>query len=105
MGRVGKNNIRSKDDVWTVVLSESPWTANRRSPQRQVLYSASKGVNSSVGLCFFFVATYRNDLISVGGHKKNTDLQKKWNISVFYSHSVLPTKMTYGNLFVFFGVP
>ena len=22
-------------------------------PQRQVLYSASKGVNSSVGLCFF----------------------------------------------------
>ena len=37
MGRVGqevkKNNLRSKDDVWTVVLSESPWTANRRSPR------------------------------------------------------------------------
>ena len=36
LGRVGqevkKNNLRSKDDVWTVVLSESPWTANRRSP-------------------------------------------------------------------------
>ena len=38
MGRVGsgwprgkKNNLRSKDDVGTVVLSESPWTANRRS--------------------------------------------------------------------------
>ena len=37
LGRVGqkvkKNNLRSRDDVWTVVLSESPWTANRRSPQ------------------------------------------------------------------------
>ena len=36
LGRVGqevkKNNLRSKYDVWTVVLSESPWTANRRSP-------------------------------------------------------------------------
>ena len=40
MGRVGsgwprcrrKKNLRSKDDVWTVVLSKSPWTANRRSP-------------------------------------------------------------------------
>ena len=36
LGRVGqevkKNNLRSKDDVWTVVFSESPWTANRRSP-------------------------------------------------------------------------
>ena len=35
MGRVGqevkKKQSRSKDDVWTVVLSESPWTANRRS--------------------------------------------------------------------------
>ena len=38
MGRVGsgwprgkKKNLRSKDDVWTVVFSESPWTANRRS--------------------------------------------------------------------------
>ena len=35
LGRVGqevkKNNLRSKNDVWTVVLSESPWTANRRS--------------------------------------------------------------------------
>ena len=64
-------------------------------PQRQVLYSASKGVNSSVGLCFF-VATYRND------HKKNTDLQKKLeHFRVFRSHSVLPTKMTYENSFMF----
>ena len=53
-------------------------------PQRQVLCSASNGVNSSVGLCFF-VVTYRNDLNSVGGHKKNTDLQKKWNIPVFFA--------------------
>ena len=33
---------------------------------------------------FFFVATYRNDLISVGGHKKNTDLQKKIGAFPFY---------------------
>ena len=39
-------------------------------PQRQVLYNASKGVNSSVGLVLFQFATYRNHLISVGGHKK-----------------------------------
>ena len=35
LGRVSqeakKNNLRSKDDVWTVVLSKSPRTANRRS--------------------------------------------------------------------------
>ena len=30
-----KNNLRTKDDIWTVVLSESPWTANRRSPVYQ----------------------------------------------------------------------
>ena len=40
LGRVGqevkKYNLRSKDDVWTVVLSESPWTANRRSPKKEV---------------------------------------------------------------------
>ena len=76
-------------------------TLGTSRPQRQVLYSASKGVNSSVGLSFF-VATYRNDFISVGGHKKNTELQKNWNISVFFcSHSVFPTKTTYGNLFNF----
>ena len=55
------------------------------------MHSASKGVNSSsVGLCFF-VATYRNDLISVkkGGHKKiighqkNTDLQNVFGIFPF----------------------
>ena len=43
----------------------------------------------------FSVATYRNDLILEGGHRKNTDLQ---NVSVpfpfFFSHSALPTKMT-----------
>ena len=36
--------------------------------------------------CVFSVATYRNDLISVGGHKKNLDLQKtSWTISVFFA--------------------
>ena len=74
--------------------------------QRQVLYSTSKGVNSSsvsLLVCVFFVATYRKDLISVRGHKKNTDLQKSWNIYVFVcSHSVLPTNMTYEYLFNFF---
>ena len=70
-------------------------------PQRQILCSASNGVNSSVGLCFF-VVTYRNDLNSVGGHKKNTDLQKKMEHSrLFCSHSVLPTKMNCGNLIIF----
>ena len=60
-------------------------TLGMSGPQRQVLYSTSKGVNSSVGLCFF-VAAYRNDLISVGGHKKNIDLQQqKWNISGFFA--------------------
>ena len=42
LGRVGqevkKNNLRSKDDVWTVVLSESPWTANRRSLNPALIY-------------------------------------------------------------------
>ena len=71
-------------------------------PQSQVLYSASKGVNSSVGLLGFFVSTYKNDLISVGGHKKHTDLQKKMEyFRGFVSHSVLPTKMTYKKLFIF----
>ena len=28
-----------------------------------------------VGRCVFFVATYGNEVISVGGHKKNTDLR------------------------------
>ena len=58
-------------------------TLDTSGPQRQGLYGTSKGVNSSVGLCFF-VATYRNDLISVGdqvisvdGHTKNTDQKKK----------------------------
>ena len=66
------------------------------------VYSASKGANSSVGLPVFF-----------GGHLppaemasffiKNTDLQKKMeHFRIFCSHSVLPTKMTCGNLFIFF---
>ena len=46
MGRVGsgwprgekKINLRSKDDVWTVVLSESPWTANRRSRKPVIFF-------------------------------------------------------------------
>ena len=48
MGRVGqevkKNNLRSKDDVWTVVLSESPWTANRRS-QHEISTSRSRAID------------------------------------------------------------
>ena len=52
---------------------------------------------------FFFVAIYRNDLVSVGDHQKNTDPQKKTGtFPLFCSHSVLPSKMTYGNLFVLF---
>ena len=53
-------------------------------PQRQVLYSALKDVNSSVGLCFF-VSTYRNDLISVGGHNKKHKKIYIWNISVVFA--------------------
>ena len=45
-------------------------TLGTSCPQRQVLCSASKGVNSSVGLCFFY-----GHVISVGSHKKNTGLQ------------------------------
>ena len=45
--RLKKNNLRSKDDVWTVVLSESPWTANRRS--RSELFQTHRGFRS-----FFF---------------------------------------------------
>ena len=50
LGRVGqevkKNNLRSKDDVWTVVLSESPWTANRHSPSKKgFLWDGSDGVD------------------------------------------------------------
>ena len=41
---------------------------------------------------FFSGATYRNNLISVGGHRKNKDLQKIWTIFFFCSHSALPTK-------------
>ena len=76
---------------------EGPSTSR---PQRQVLYSASKGVNSSVGL---LCSPTKMRLISVGGHKKKTDLLKKLeHFSVFDPpNSVLPTKMTYGNLFIF----
>ena len=68
-------------------------TLGTSGPQRQVLYSASKGVNSSVGLRFF-VVTYRKYLAYLPKKKKE-------NFRFFCSHSVLPTKMTYGNLFVF----
>ena len=38
--------------------------------------------------------------ISVGGLKKNTDLQEEMeHFRLFCSHSVLPTEITYGNLF------
>ena len=51
------------------------------------------------------MATYRNDLISVDDHNENTDLQIYIYIYLetypfFCSHSVLPTKMTYGNLII-----
>ena len=54
------------------------------------------------GLCFF-VTTYKNDLISVGGQKKTQTDKKKEHFRYFCSHSVLPTKMTYGywSIFVF----
>ena len=48
------------------------------------------------------MATYKNDLISVGGHEKNTDLHFFLeHLRFFCSHNVLPTKMTYENLFIF----
>ena len=60
-----------------------------------------ESVNSSVGLCFFAGATYRSNLISVGDHKKNTDLQNNSGpFSFVSSHSAFPTKMTYENLFI-----
>ena len=81
-------SISKRGTLGTYVILKMMPTSGTSGPQRQVLStSASKDVNSSVGLCFF-VATYRNDLISVGGHKKNTD-------RFFCSHSVLPTIMTY----------
>ena len=61
--RSKKNNLRSKDqdDVWTVVLSESPWTANRRSRRweefetidknaKQGYYTVSSPSNRTSGL-------------------------------------------------------
>ena len=63
LGHINLENVAHLARIWS---SEAGF----------VQCSASKGVNSYVGLCFF-VATYRDDLISVGGHKKNTDLQKK----------------------------
>ena len=38
-------------------------------------------------VCVFFVATYRNDVISVGSHKKNTDLR---NCSRLSKHCTKP---------------
>ena len=87
--------------IWSSLATSISRPQTKAEQQQQVLYSASKGVNSSVGLCFF-VATSRNDLISVGGHKKNTDLQFfSGPFRIFCSHSALPTKIIDGNLFVF----
>ena len=85
-----------------------PWGTS--DPQRQVLYSASKDMNSSsVGRLCFFVATYRNDLIFRRvATKKTQTYKKKWNVSVFLlPERALPTKMISGNLFhfCFLGVP
>ena len=38
-----------------------------------------------VGVCVFFVTTYRNKLISLGGHKKNTDLRDCSRLSKRYT--------------------
>ena len=70
------------------------------SSSKTVSYSASKGVNSSVGLCFF-VATYRNGLISAGGHKEKPRTIFSGPFHFFCSRSALTAKMTYGNLFIF----
>ena len=59
-------------------------------PQRQVLYSASKDVNSSVGLCF-----------RSWPQKKHRPTKKMEHFRFICSHSVLSTKITYGNLFIF----
>ena len=37
----------------------------------------------------------------LGDHKKDTDLQKNRTFPFLCSYSVLPTKMTYENLFIF----
>ena len=42
--------------------------------------------NVVVGLCFF-VATYENEVIFVGDHKKNADL---WNCSGLSKHCTKP---------------
>ena len=63
-------------------------TLGTSGPQRHVLYSASKVVNSSVGLCFF-VATYRNDSFLYNfcswPLKRHIPKKKKRNISVFFA--------------------
>ena len=78
-------------------------TLGTSRPQRQVLYSALKGVNSSVVFFLWPPTEYRNDLITVDGHKKKHKTYKtNCNISVFFcSHSVLPTEMTCGKMFIF----
>ena len=73
-------------------------------PQRRVLYSASKGVKSSVGLCFFLrPPTEMASFPLVATQKTKAYLQKKSGTISFFScaHGPLPTKMTYGNLFIF----
>ena len=73
------------------------------SSPRQVLYSASKGVNSSVGLCFFLWSPTE---FPVGDHKKKHRPTKFSGPFPFFvcSHSALPPNITYINLsiFVFF---
>ena len=46
-----------------------------------------KCYNFCLWICVFFVATYGNEVISVGGHKINTDL---WDCSRLSKHCTKP---------------
>ena len=70
-------------------------TLGTSGPQRQILYSASKGI---------FVWPHTEEMISFPqvASKKNTykKIIKTEHFRFLCSHSMLPTKMTYGNLFI-----
>ena len=76
-----------------LLLSGPPSWAHLSLPQRQVLYSASKGVVSE---------QFRRSVFFLW---PPTEISHKKNLHHFFfvcSDSALPTKMTYGNLFIFF---
>ena len=61
------------------------WSLGTFRPQTQVLYSASKGVNSFVGLCFFC------GQVDCYGNEKRI---RKWTRSVFlYFFNLMGTRM------------